>query len=324
MIKRVYMVWLAVFGGLFQSGCSNLANFFLLHPSHHELKTPATQVVLENGEQPVVVFSQVFGDKDVVPDLFVLALSGSQLRAEEMLDKSQGFFGHKVSKEKKTLEIVSLQYPGFGSDFGKAELGLLRSAAEKAYRYLVEKAGDRPILIHGYSMGSAVALALLASDKEIRPSGVVLEKAPELRSIVMNEYGWWNLWILASLVSHGIPDEMASANVIGDRDDVPVLFIQAKDDEDVPHYVVEDLFHQYRGPKQLATCACGHLDPVIPKNTHSLAANLDWLLSERSSWALTKGALEGVKNRHAHFMHSPKLFPRRINFPTISPELSKK
>src|SRR6478736_2180132 len=64
-----------------------------------------------------------------------------------------------------------------------------------------------PIYVFGASIGSAVAMDV-AANREVR--GLILHNPPPLRQIILRNYGWWNLWLLAGPVALQIPRELDS------------------------------------------------------------------------------------------------------------------
>src|SRR5205814_930955 len=76
-----------------------------------------------------------------------------------------------------------------------------------AFDALKAKADDKPIYVFGASIGSAVALHV-AANRDVR--GLVLHNPPPLRQIILRNYGWWNLWLLAGPVALQIPRDLDS------------------------------------------------------------------------------------------------------------------
>src|SRR5207302_1484160 len=76
-----------------------------------------------------------------------------------------------------------------------------------AFDALKSKAGHPRIYVFGASIGSAVAMNV-AANRGVR--GLILHNPPPLRQIILRNYGWWNLWLLAGPVALQIPRELDS------------------------------------------------------------------------------------------------------------------
>src|SRR5437899_673838 len=76
------------------------------------------------------------------------------------------------------VEIWAVNYPGFGGSSGPAQLRLIPSAALAAFDALQSKAGTRPIIVFGTSLGATVALHV-AAHRNVH--GIVLHNPPPLR-----------------------------------------------------------------------------------------------------------------------------------------------
>ncbi len=269
-------------------GCTTLSNSFLLHPSHHPIEhhhslisIPTTHPKLQH--RSLTLLHSEFGDTSpsatVVP---VLVLSGSEKRAELMAGKTVTFFDH-LDDSSPLLHagtryvLWTLQYPGWGTDTKEPSLELLVPAALEALSYVeTQHPGQKPIVM-GFSLGSAVALSL-ADQEEARIRGLVLEKIPDLRAIIWDHYGWWNLWLLAGLVVQGIPSEIhAHNNARGTA--IPALFCLAPDDKDVPFTTAKPVYDVYAGPKKILLSSGGHQDPLSETTTPGLQEGWLWLLA---------------------------------------------
>ena len=123
-----------------------------------------------------------------------------------------------------------MNYPGFGHSAGRATLQSIPAIALEAYDQLAAEAASRPIFLGGYSLGTAVALFVAAH----RPAaGLILQSPPPIRPLILDHYGWWNLWLIAYPTSRQVPDDLDSlAN--GRRVTSPALFILGARDGIVP------------------------------------------------------------------------------------------
>jgi len=146
--------------------------------------------------------------------------------------------------------ILVLDYRGYGKSGGSpSERGLYRDAGA-AYQYLLTK-GYRPrqIVLHGESLGAAVAVDL-AARQECR--GVVLEAAftsgRDVAAVVLP--------ILGPLLFRGFDTRSKIAKV-----HAPLLFIHGRRDDIIPLRMGRALFDAAPAPKQFFEIpAAGHND----------------------------------------------------------------
>src|SRR5262249_60705172 len=96
-------------------------------------------------------------------------------------------------------------YPGFGGSTGPARLKRMGDAGVAAFDAIKTRGDAKPIYVFGASIGSAVALHV-AANRDVR--GLVLHNPPPLRQIILRNYGWWNLWLLAGPIPLQIPVDL--------------------------------------------------------------------------------------------------------------------
>jgi hypothetical protein len=176
------------------------------------------------------------------------------------------------------IELWGVNYPGYGGSTGPATLGAIGPAALVAYDALARQAGNRPIIVFGTSLGTTAALYLGAT----RPvAGLILQNPPALRQIVLGEYGWWNLWLLAGPVALRIPETLDSvANAHRTR--APGVFLMAGDDEIVPPKYQRLVVTAYAGRKQIIPLAgAHHNDPLSNNAVRQLNAGILWMMTGR-------------------------------------------
>jgi pimeloyl-ACP methyl ester carboxylesterase len=157
-------------------------------------------------------------------DAYILRFYGNADRADRWVALEADAFGERA------IEVWGVNYPGFGGSSGPARLKRMGEAGVAAFDALKTKAGDKPIYVFGASIGSTVALHV-AANRDVR--GLVLHNPPPLRQIILRNYGWWNLWLLAGPVAQRIPrdlDSLANAR----RTHAPAIFLLAENDEIVP------------------------------------------------------------------------------------------
>src|SRR5438128_2754530 len=128
-----------------------------------------------------------------------------------------------------------MNYPRFGRSTGPARLNRIGPAALTAFDALRTSAGERPIVLFGASIGSAPALHVAAHRQS---AGLILHNPPALRQMILRQFGWWNLWLLAGPVAAQIPKDLDSIDN-AKRAHTPAIFLLAERDE-----IVAPRFHR--------------------------------------------------------------------------------
>ncbi len=135
--------------------------------------------------------------------------------------------------------------------------------------------GERPIVVSGTSFGTIAALHL-AAEREF--GGLILHNPPALREMIMQDHGWWNLWLLAGPLSRKVPttlDSIANAR----RARVPAVFLLAEHDTVVRPKFQSLVMEAYAGEKRIISLAgADHLSPLDDAAMASLSRALDWML----------------------------------------------
>ena len=208
-------------------------------------------------------------------DVFVLRFYGNADRADRWAAAEAEMWNDRA------VEIWGMNYPGFGGSTGPARLSRIGPAALAAFDELKHQAADRPIVLFGASIGATAALHVAAS----RPAGIaglILHNPPPLREMILRQFGWWNLWLLAGPVALQIPRDLDSIqNARATR--APAIFLLAEKDE-----VVAPRFHRlvvkaYAGEKRvIALHGAYHNDPIEGAALADLNNALDWLLPRAS------------------------------------------
>jgi len=182
----------------------------------------------------------------------------------------------------RAVEIWGMNYPGFGGSTGPARLARIGPAAVAAFDALRSEAADAPIVLYGASIGVTAALHLAAS-RPVEIAGLILHNPPPLREMILRQFGWWNLWLLAAPVALQIPRDLdCIANARASR--VPAIFLLAERDD-----IVAPRFHllvvqAYAGEKRVIELpGAYHNDPVERTALADLNNALGWLLTKKSS-----------------------------------------
>jgi hypothetical protein len=174
----------------------------------------------------------------------------------------------------KPVEIWGMNYPGSGGSQGPAHIALVGPSALAVYDAVKQMAGNRPIFVEGWSLGTTVALCVAAA----RPvDGVILINPPPLRQLIVGEYGWWNFGLISSYIAGEVPADLDSvANAA--RATAPAVLLSAGNDETVPPKYQRMVIGAYAGPKRIIEMpGRGHEDELTTEAAGKLAAGKDWL-----------------------------------------------
>jgi pimeloyl-ACP methyl ester carboxylesterase len=207
-------------------------------------------------------------------DTYVLRFYGNADRAERWVASEADEWNDRA------VEIWGMNYPGFGGSTGPARLSRIGPAALTAFDELQRHANGQPVVLYGASLGASAALHIAAH----RPvAGLILHNPPPVRQMILRQFGWWNLWLLAGPIALQIPrdlDSVSNAKAIH----VPAIFLLADKDE-----VVAPRFHRlvveaYAGEKRVISLpGAYHNDPVEGTALADLNRALDWLLPKKDN-----------------------------------------
>jgi pimeloyl-ACP methyl ester carboxylesterase len=208
-------------------------------------------VSFEKGDLEIWVSRSTRAGASSRPDFYLLCFNGNASRAED---------GVQIDLfPNKSVEVWGVNYPGYGGSTGPARLAKVGPAALAAFDALAGIAGDRPIMLVGYSLGTTAALYVAAHRPVV---GAILQDAPALRQMIIGEHGWWNLWLLAGPLSLKIPpslDSVAKAKAA----QVPALFLVDELDTAVPPKYQKLVIQAYAGKKQVISVPDGcHVAPL--------------------------------------------------------------
>jgi hypothetical protein len=207
------------------------------------------------------------------PQASVLYFVGKGGRADEWVSAVAW------SWRQRPVEVWAMNYPGSGGSAGSPRLDQVGPDALAVYDAVHRAHPRRPIFVQGGSFGSTVALCVAAR----RPvAGLVLHNPPPLRQLILGNYGWWNLWLLAGPLSAQIPTELDSlANA--PRCSAPAVFIMCGADHVIPPRFQQLIWNAYLGPKhRIDLPTAGHSDALTREASAQLEGELGWL------WAKSK------------------------------------
>jgi pimeloyl-ACP methyl ester carboxylesterase len=252
----------------------HLPDHLLLFPTRAPIDARGairTTVPFENGQLEIWTAQSRRAHEQERPDVFILRFYGNADRADRWAAIEAEMW------DDRAVEIWGMNYPGFGGSTGPARLSRIGPAALRAFDELRHHSNGRQIVPFGTSIGATAALHLAAS-RPGRIDGVILQNPPPLREMILRQFGWWNLWLLAGPVALQMPRDLDSiTNARTSR--ARAIFLLAERDE-----VVAPRFHRlvvdaYAGEKRLiALRGAYHNDPIEGAALADFHQALDWLL----------------------------------------------
>ncbi len=249
-----------------------LPDHLILFPSSNPIDPHGAArktIPFENGQLELWTAKSRLAQKTGRPEVYVLRFYGNADRAERWVSAEAD------SWNERAIEVWGMNYPGFGGSTGPAKLSGVGPAAIIAFDVLHNEAKDRPIVLFGASLGTTAALHV-AANREV--AGLILHNPPALRQMILQHFGWWNLWLLAGPVAMQIPkdlDSVANAKAIGK----PAIFLLAEKDEVVAPRYQRLVVDAYSGEKRvIALRGANHNSPIEGAALADLYNALDWLL----------------------------------------------
>src|ERR1700730_15978470 len=254
-----------------------LPDHLILFPTTSRIDTHGAvrkTVPFQNGQLELWTAKSQLAQQRGRPEVYVLRFYGNADRAERWVSAEAD------SWNERAFDIWGMNYPGFGGSSGPAKLARVGPAALTAFDALQNEARDRPIVLFGASLGTTAALHVAAR----RPvAGLILHNPPALRQMILRQFGWWNLWLLAGPVALPIPkelDSVATARTIHK----PAIFLLAEKDEVVAPRYQHLVVDAYAGEKRvIALRGANHNSPIEGAGLADLYKALDWLLPRNES-----------------------------------------
>jgi pimeloyl-ACP methyl ester carboxylesterase len=249
-----------------------LPDRLVLFPTTYRIDAGAAvrkPIPFEGGELEIWTAQSRLAKQRGRPDIYVLRFYGNADRADRWVADEAEMWNNRA------VEVWGMNYPGFGGSTGPARLVRMGPAALAAFDAVKHLAGDRPVIVFGASIGTTTALHIAAQRKV---AGLILHNPVPIRQIILRQFGWWNLWLLAGPLAQKIPADLDSiANAKTTRS--PAIFLLAEKDE-----VIAPKFHRlvveaYAGEKRVVSLAgAGHNDPLEGASIANFLQALDWLL----------------------------------------------
>lgn len=251
-----------LFFGVTTAGC--LADKVMLWPPSGPADAGAAVRRVESG---IEIWTVPPGD-GAEPDAYVLSFYGNGARAEWSVAEEASHFPR--------ASFWGVNYRGYGGSEGSATLSGVAESATIAYDALAKEAKGRPVYAFGVSMGTTAALHV-AAERDV--AGLFLVNPPPLRRLVLEEHGWWNLYLIALPTALGVPRALDSeANARRVR--APAVFVTSEDDGVVPLGYQGRVVAAYAGPKEVILVpGAGHNDRPPPEVASKIASALSRMMS---------------------------------------------
>lgn len=226
-------------------------------------------IPFDGGELEIWTASSKLAQQRGQPQIYVLRFYGNADRADRWVAAEAEMFNNRA------VEVWGMNYPGFGGSTGPARLARLGPAALAAFDTMKHTAGGRPTVVFGASLGTTTALHV-AAHRQV--AGLILHNPPPLRQIILRQFGWWNLWLLAGPVALQIPKDLDSlAN--GKAVHAPAIFLLAENDEVIAPRFQRLVVEAYAGEKRvIALHGAYHNSPMEGPALVEFHNGLDWLL----------------------------------------------
>ena len=247
-----------------------LATFFLLYPTTNPIAVKNVETfVVPTANGNIEVFERR-SNPALPPQGVVLNFMGNADRAENNINSD--------AQDWNDIPVVHLSanYPGYGKSQGPSDVRKLAPTGIAVYDFAKKKYPDLPIYVHGVSIGSTVALNIAAN----RPAaGVVLRSPVPLKSLILSQNGWWNLWLVALPVSLGVPSDLDAIENIRKIDPkIPVVVVQTEADTVVPLKYQQKVIDARQGAKTIVKMPkADHNDSMTALEEKEYLAAIRWI-----------------------------------------------
>ena len=249
-----------------------LPDRLVLFPTTYRIDAGAAvrkPIPFEGGELEIWTARSRLAQQRGQPEVYVLRFYGNADRADRWVAEEAEMWNDRA------VEVWGMNYPGFGGSTGPARLTRLGPAALATFDAAKSEAGSRPVIVFGASLGTTTALHIAAQRKV---AGVILHNPVALRQIILRQFGWWNLWLLAGPLAQKIPRDLDSiTNAKTTR--TPAIFLLAENDEVIAPRFQRLVVNAYAGEKRVIPLAgARHNDPLEGASIANFHQALDWLV----------------------------------------------
>jgi pimeloyl-ACP methyl ester carboxylesterase len=264
--RRIAVDLIVVSTLIFSFGC--LRDQLILHPSHDAISLEGAQEVKfarRDGGTTDAFLARSPGCHSEEPQAYVLDFTGNGTRAEmiaaALADRWQN----------RPVETIAVNYPGYGASTGPASMTAIPPMTLDAFDSVNSLAAGKPVIVTGHSLGCTAALYVAAH----RPAAaMILQNPPPLRQLIVQEWGWWNLWLAAVPIALEIPPELDSiANARNYHE--PAVLISSIHDHHVPTVYHKMVYDVYAGPHFPLSLDGDH--DLSPDTSPDFPIALDWL-----------------------------------------------
>ncbi len=162
----------------------------------------------------------------------------------------QGYVEHYAQLRDLGLNILAVDYRGYGESSGRPTEQGFYDDARAGYEYLrsTQNVSTSHIVVYGYSIGSAVAVELAS---RVPCAALILEGAFTSLADVGEEY--YPLIPVRWMARNRFDAKERIGSVA-----IPKLFIHARDDRTIPIRLGRELFEMAPGPKSFLEVRGGH------------------------------------------------------------------
>lgn len=178
--------------------------------------------------------------------------------------------------------VFLFDYRGYGKSEGTPSREGIQEDGISALEYIRSR-GDvikYPIIVYGQSLGGAIAVSSVVTQKQDGIGAVILESTfTGYRDITREKLGsLWLTWPLQWPLSFLISNEYSPIEVIGALSPIPLLIVHGDADEVILKHHSEALFKAAREPKTLWIIPGGrHIDAFSPSHPDNRKKLIDFL-----------------------------------------------
>jgi pimeloyl-ACP methyl ester carboxylesterase len=275
-MRSKWIVTFLLLYSLVVMGLSRIVDHLILHPSRERVFAgEAIRRILPDSKIEVWIHQGQGPIKSGKPKLFLLHFIGNASRAE---------WEHPIFLDllaaTYNVEAWAVNYPGYGKSEGDAKLKAIPEAAMNAYRGIREAAQSHPLLLSGNSLGTSAALYLAT---KVPAKGVILQNPPPLQNMIVQRFGWWNLWLIAGPMAAMVPSELNSLSN-APKSKIPAVFITSEFDITVPPAYQRKIMDKYGGPSRRILIPGASHNTSLPSSLRSEAeAAIQWMIHSANS-----------------------------------------
>ncbi len=229
----------------------------------------ASQHWLENAGERIACYEWDFR-QGKEPELLVVKFVGAAGRAENASP-------HPLDVWNDVPGIVVVANPpGFGNSPGSPRLATLVDWATATVDWTLHRWPNAPVLLHGISLGGAVAICVARRrPKQVR--GIVVRDAPQLTGVIWQRFAWKTGFLPARWAVRNVPSSL-DVEAAGAECNQPAVFVHSTQDRIVPPRVQRQVIDAYAGQKRVIHLAqAGHYDPMLPQEVRQYHDALQWL-----------------------------------------------